>query len=279
MKKCLLPLFLCVGLALPSCSDTEAILANLDTDTLDRIEAMESCFPINAQKVAALLELAQAWATTEEAPDGIDVSLNGDQIEVQWNLVTSSSPCRITMSISFHGPDGVQITADQLDLGSANPTDLDSLMDKGVTNLAGMFPGEKPFVMGRFGVSNPLVSEGWSGDGTLTGIIGGSTNQNELEEIRTTTDTPAGGPPPVAPASVADPSGCSLTFQTTGIRTDDQPGQEYPSGVITFSVASPLITVNGSITMNATVIAIIQVDGIPGNFEFNLDTLRLSGPN
>jgi hypothetical protein len=31
--------------------------------------------------------------------------------------------------------------------------------------------------------------------------------------------------------------------------------------------------------MNATVIAIIQVDGIPGNFEFNLDTLRLSGPN
>jgi len=279
MKKSLLPLFLCVGLALPGCSDAAAILEELDLDTQERIEAMESCFPITAEKVAALLQLAQAWAGTQEAPAGIDVALNGDRIEVTWNIVNSLDSCRITMNISFHGPDGTELTADQLDLGSANPTDLDSLMDVSVTKMGQMFPGEKPFVMGRFGVSNQVVSEGWSGEGTLTGIIGGSTNQNELEEIRTTTDTPSGGPPPVASAFVADGSGCSLSFQTAGIRTDDQPGQEYPSGVFNFSVASPIITVNGTITMNATVIATIQANGIPGTFSFNLDTLRLSGPN
>jgi hypothetical protein len=271
MKKCLLPLFLFVGLALPSCDSAEEVLANLDSDTQERIDAMLECFPGNAEKAAALFELAQAWATTEEAPAGIDVTLNGDAVEVTWNQIS----CTITMNITFHGPDGIQITADQLGLGSANPTDLDSLMDTAVTNLANMFAGEKPFVMGRWTIS----AGGWTGGGTLTGIIGGSTNQNELEEIRTTTDSPAGGPPPVAPGQINDPAGCGLTFQTAGIRTDDIPGQEYPEGVITITVSSLTITVNGTITMNATVIATISVDGIPGTFTFNLDTGELSGPS
>jgi hypothetical protein len=271
MKKSLLLLFLGVGLALPGCDSAEDILSNLDAETQDRIDAMLECFPDNAERVAALLELAQAWATTEEAPAGIDTMLNGDQVEVTWNHLGST----IEMDTRFHGPDGALVTAVQLGLGSANPTDLDDLMDTAVTALAQMFPGEHPFVLARW----TITGGGWSGSGTFTGIIGGSTNQNELAELRTTTDTPAGGPPPVSTAQISSTGGCGLTFQTTGLRTDDQPGQEYPLGTITFTLLSNIIDVNGSIAMPATVIATISVSGIPGTFTLNLDTLQLSGPS
>jgi len=282
MKKIFLPMFLCVGLALSGCSDTAAILENLDLDTQERIDAMVECFPANAEKVAALFAIAHAWATTEDAPAGLDTTLNGNQIDVVTFVPSEFGSCRITMTITFHDPSGGLVTAQDLGLDQvADPTDLDDLMDAAVTELGTKYPGQQPYVHATWNISTGVVSEGPFGEGAFTGIIGGSTNENELEEIRTTVGEPpvGGGTPPVGPGVVSAAPDCSLEFTTVGIRTDDIPGQEYPSGVITISLFTPAINLNGTITMDATVIAIIRIDGIPGTFSFNLDTFAFTGPN
>ena len=116
-----------------------------------------------------------------------------------------------------------------------------------------------------------------TGEG-LTGIIGGSTNQNELEELRTTEATVSGGIPPVDPSTVVDagPPLCTLTFNIPGLVTDEEPGQEYPRGDITVTIVGPEATVNATITFDKTAIATIVVADVGGSFAFNLETRQLT---
>ncbi|HZN40260.1 MAG TPA: hypothetical protein VFD82_15745 [Planctomycetota bacterium] len=254
--------------------DSKVTSSAVDPDLLKRLETVQDCFPTLYPKAQALLDLAETWRldSGEVIPDpaGLTWTVQTDGSTISTIVATLvSGDCTLEMLIRFYSPTGV---AQGLDLFGA--TSLADAIDRAATQLAVLYPNVDKFMVGDWILSGP----GISGTGALTGIIGGSTNQNELEELRTTTATPVGGPPPNADSMVIDvgPPECSLTFNTTSLQTDTDPTQQYPIGVINVTIVGPEATVTATITFDDTVIARIAVTDVPGRFDFNLETQSLT---
>lgn len=148
-------------------------------------------------------------------------------------------------------------------------------MDAAATELRNRFGATDKFMTGTWTISGGSINSAGSG-GSITGIIGGTTNLNELETISTTTATPAGAPPPNADNTIATTRPCTLTFRTnTTVETDTVADQEYPNGQISLTLVGEE-TANATITFDRSVTAVINVDSVPGSFSLNLDTFAVS---
>jgi len=178
----------------------------------------------------------------------------------------------VTMTIRFYSPTGAQQTLTLPGSGS-----LQDVLDAAATELRTNFPGADPFLVGDWLISGGGISA--SGE-ALTGILGGSTNGNELEELRTTatSSTVSGGLPATDSSTITDagPPVCALTFSVPGLRTDDSPTQEYPIGTITVSITGPDDTVTATLTFDGSSTIAIVVADVPGSFTFDVVSRTLS---
>lgn len=258
------------ALLLAACSSKHTEI--IDVDLQKRFETVEDCFPELFPKVEDLLEVAEAWrlnsSTPVPDPPGLTFAQQGDG-SLLVTLVAGD--CTYTMTIRFYGPGGAE--QDDLPLGTAST--LSEAIDLAATELRNRFADSEKFMVGDWTVAGTGV--GPPAGGALTGIIGGSTNQNELEELRTTTATPAGGPPPVddGALTLTGPPQCTLLFRTAGLITDDDPLQEYPDGEVALQLTGPEATVTAKVIFDRTAIARIEVDDVPGHFEYDLETGNL----
>lgn len=235
-----------------------------------QIQTVQNCFPELFAKAQGLLDLAATWrmnaATPIADPTGLTHSGTGPiTATYTFDGVT------LSMTIRCYDPDGNEQT------GVATPgTSLAEKIDSAATSLRNSFPAGSPFLVGDWTLSGTNVS----GSGALTGIIGGSTNGNELEELRTTSAVPSGGPPPVA-ASTIQEGACTMTLQTSSLVTDSFPTQEYPIGTLTAAIdgddADTDTEVTVTVTFDNTAVIEITISGaVGGRFLYNVETQVLT---
>lgn len=261
---------LLVAAALFASCDSK-ITSRTDQGLLDQIQTVTDCFPGLFRKVDGLLELADSWRmnTNGSVPDpaGLSHSQGGSG---EINATFDINSCTLAMTIRFYSPAGAE---QNLDLTSVST--LADKIDLAATTLRNNFPSGNPFMVGDWTLAGTKSGQVVTGSGALTGIIGGSTNGNELEELRTTTATPAGGPPPGATSTIAE-GPCTLTFRTDSLVTDSFPTQEYPIGVVTITIVDATSTVEATITFDNTAVIRITITGVPGRFDFNVETDTLT---
>lgn len=253
--------------ALPFVACSSSVKDAIDGTLQERIDTIQDCFPPLFDDVGSVFEIVNSWrmrtSTSIPDPTGLTWSEQGDG-SVDVTFVDSGTT--VTMSIVFYSPTGV---AQDLDLTGA--TTLAQAIAAAATQLAQLFGATDPFMVGAW----TIAGTGLSGSGALTGIIGGTANQNELESVSTTTATTAGGPPPVADSTITrtDVNGqmCQLTFRTENLQTDTQVDQAYPIGTVQMTIDGKQV-VTATITMDNTVIARIDVNDVPGHFEYDLET-------
>lgn len=257
-------IWLLAVLALPAC-DSKI------TETVDqeKIDFINDCLPLHAPKLGALLDYVETWRLQDgsHTPSGtLSWSLGSDG-RLTVSLVVGEFT--IDSTISFYSPDG---TLQNLTLTASG---LAEAIDEAAGRLRTLFPSSKPFMVGAW----TMNGSGVTGSGAFTGIIGGTTDGNELESISTTTATPAGGPPPNDDGSitVTGTDTCTLTFNTTGLSTDTAVGQEYPVGTIDFTLSrlatetAPAVSVDAALTFDGTSTA-----KLGGLFTLDLDTYSLN---
>lgn len=252
------------------------ISSALDTDLQRRVETFEDCFPNLYSRAQALLDIVDTWRQTNTTPianpSGLTASVGSEAGGTVVNVSYVVEGTTIDMAIRFYSPTGTQQTL-ALDGGSV---DLNTVIGTAASELRNNFPSGSPFMVGDYTFSGG----GISGTDSLTGIIGGATNQNELEELRTTaaSSTISGGLPATDSATITDsgPPVCTLTYTIPGLLLDESPTQEYPIGTITLSVTGPEDTVSATITFDGTATAVIVVTDVPGTFTFNVDTRTLT---
>lgn len=247
------------------------IESTTDQALLDKVQTITDCFPGLYGKVDALLALADTWrmnsASAVADPSGLTYSQGGSG-EVNATFVFNG--CTLTMTIRFYSPAGVEQNLN-LSAGSS----LAEKIDLAATQLRNASPTGSPFMVGDWTLTGTKGGDPVNGSGALTGIIGGSTNGNELEELRTTTATPAGGPPPGAASSITE-GACSLTFSTSGLVTDGSPTQQYPIGALDITLAGTLATVEATVTFDDTPVIEVTIDGVPGRFEYDVENDTLT---
>jgi hypothetical protein len=255
--------------ALGACNSK--VTSTLDPDLQKKVSTVNDCVPPQIDKLNELLDYVDLWRLNggNNPPDPAELSwaLQGDgTIDLTITLGTFT----ITSTISFYSPTGAL-----QNLAGLSTASLSQAIDDAATQLAALFLPATPFMVGEWTITGANVS----GSGAFTGLIGGSTNGNELEELRTTTATPAGGPPPVADGTVTTTNGadtCVFTFNAPSIATDTSPSQQYPIGTVTFSLVGPEATIDGTLTFDDTVIAKLTITGVSGHFDINLDTLSVT---
>ncbi len=240
-----------------------------------QVQTITDCFPGLFAKGHDLLDLAELWRlnTTGSVPDPAAPFQQNGTGPINVSHVVDG--CTILMTIRFFSPTGVEQT------GIAdNSTTLADKIGEAATDLRAMFPVGKPFMVGDWSISGTKNNDTFAGSGAFTGIIGGSTNGNELEELRTTEATPAAGPPPIAVATITE-GACTLTFTTSNLVTDSFPTQQYPIGAVTVTIdgddADSLADVTATVTFdNTPVVQIAIVGAAAGKFEFNVETRALT---
>jgi len=253
--------------------------STIDTDLQAKIQALTDCFPNLYRFADGVLEIAELWQLDGDNnpadPSGLSWSFTGSDITATLTVGTST----ITMVISAYGPNGAaeQRNCQTLaDAGAIQPdNELSEAIDNIATQLRNEFSTSNPFLHGVWSISGGGVSA--TGEGLL-GIIGGATNANELEEVRTVVATVTTGAPDVDSSTITDagPPVCTFTFNTTGLITDEEPGQEYPRGVVTVEISDGTTTVNATITFDKSAVATIAVDGTSATASFNLETRDLT---
>lgn len=262
--------YLSLALVLSGTACSSKLKSALDPDLAKRLDAMRDCFPELYPFVDGLLDLAQTWRLqTPPAADPTGLTWS-EQPDGSVQLAYTLSSVTISAVIRFYSPTG---TMQDLDLSAA--TSLSEAIDAAATELATLFGTADKFMTADW----TLAGATSSGSGQWTGIIGGTTNQNELEELRTTSGTPSGGPPPVAPGTVSDTGSgmtCTLTFQTASLQTDTVVDQQYPIGTINLTITNPETTVTAAIVFDGTAVAHITASDIPGNFDYQLETNSLT---
>jgi hypothetical protein len=237
----------------------------------EQIKVVAQCFPQLYAKAQALLDLAEAWRmnTNGSIPDPAGLGHAGaGPIDVEYAV----NGCVITMSIRFYDPAG-----NPQDGIANSSTTLADKIDEAATHLRDTF-GAGCFMVGDWTIDGVKGGAAISGGGALTGLIGGATNQNELEELRTTTATPAAGPPPNAD-NVVQEDDCTLTFNTAGLLTDEQPTQEYPIGTITVALDGPeadsATDVTAVLTFDGSAVVTIAINGVD-RLTYDIATRRIT---
>ncbi|MGE3174253.1 MAG: hypothetical protein AB7O97_16615 [Planctomycetota bacterium] len=253
----LLPLAL---LPLAGCGDATS---RFDPDLQKRVETVQDCFPELFDKVEVLLDLAALWRMKSGGsipdPAGLTWSAGaGNDLDVTFVV----GGCTLTAVIDVFGPNGEDETA-------TIASTLADTIDQTATALALTYGTADKFMLAQWTISGG----GISGSGNLTGIVGGVTNQNELELIYTSAATVSGGPPVVDDSAITGTTpSCSLVFRTAGLQTDTEIGQQYPIGTLTATLTGPDATVTVTATFDDTSIVRIVVSDIAGTFLYDLDS-------
>lgn len=253
------------------------VSTQFDADVQNRVTTVTDCLPEHLAVLQELIDFSDLWrlngGNDPADPAGLVWS---EQANGTINYTITVPGFTLTGVISFYNASGA---LQNLNLSIVS---LAQAIDDAATQLSAQGPGS--FMVGTWQV-NDTGGPTESGSGAFTGLIGGSTNQNELEEVRTTSATPAGGVPPNATGSLGWTDGtetCTLTFDTphapatVGLRTDESPTQEYPIGTMHFSLQGPLATIEADLAFDGTVIARLTVTGIGGHFDINLETLDIT---
>lgn len=267
--RCLSRIWLLGLLALPAC-DSKI------TESVDqaKIDLVEDCLPEHAEKLGALLDYAKLWRLqgTPDPTDPPGLSWS-PQSDGTLSVTFVVGDFTISSVISFYSPTGA---LQNLTLVS---TSLAAAIGDAAGQLRTQFTTSNPFMVGDW----DIAGTGVTGSGAFTGIIGGTTSANQLDSISTTTATPAGGPPPNADCSITvtdTADTCTLTFNTEGLSTDSEIGQEYPTGTIDFTLAklatvsSPAVSISTSMTFDGTATA-----NLGGLFTLDLDTFVVTRTN
>lgn len=231
-----------------------------------QIQTLTDCFPNLFKKVEGLLEVAETWRlnTGSPAADPTGLTFSGlDPIVVGY----TADGITLSMSIRFYAPDGTEQTGLSL-----TGTSLAERLDSAATALRTSFPGGSPFLVGDW----TLNGSGFSGSGALTGMLGGVGSDNELEQLRTTTATPVGGPPPAAASTITE-GACTLTFRTDDLAIDSFPAQQYPTGTMTVTVdgddADAIADVTATVTFDNTPVVLVEsTDPAPLRFALDVET-------
>lgn len=256
------PLWLVALLAATGCSSK--VTSTIDTALQARVQTVTDCFPNLYAKLDRLLDIARSWRLngTAPAPDPVGLSWT-EQGDGTIDLTYTFDGTTIAMTVGFYSPTG---TLQDFDLSGA--TELSEAVAIAAGELRTLFGTTGQFMVGDWNVSGG----GITGSGALTGILGGANSQDMLVELRTTTATPAGGPPPNADATIGETAtGCSLVFNTQSLELDGDPTQTYPIGTVDITVTGPQATVSGSVTFDGTATASIVIDTINGSFDFDVE--------
>ena len=249
------------------------VTSTVDSDLQQKVVTLRDCFPHLFANLQQLLAVADTWRQQDGAPFQDPPGLTWDeQPDGSVDVVFGPGAVVVSMKIRFYSPDGAQ-----QDLALPAAGTLDEAIAVAATQLNVLFPGtDAPFLVGDWSISGP----GLTGSGSLTGLIGGSTNGNELEDLRTTaaSATVSGGPPAIAPGSLTENTGdaCSLSFTIPGLLTDESPTQQYPIGTVDLTITATAATVVGTITFDGSSVARIVADGVRGSFSFDVETRELT---
>ena len=266
-----LPLMAVAVLGLGSCDSK--ITSGTDPAMLARIQVIRDCFPNLWRFADGLVRVAGTWKMnggTTPDPAGLATTVNGDG-SLTASLTVGATT--IEMTIRFYGPAGAE---QDLTAVVTPPTTLGDKIDAAATELRDRFGSAEKFIHGVYTITGGGVTT--TEEEALTGIIGGSLNQNELEEVRSTLVTVTTGIPDVDPSALSDSATsppCTLTFNIPSLITDEEPGQEYPRGTITLEIFDGETTAMAAIIFDKTNIARITLEGLSGGFDLNLDTLAL----
>lgn len=264
------------SLLLVTACDSKVTSEVLDPALQERVNAFLDCFPNLYERADQVLEMANSWrvGTSTPIPDpaGLTFSVGADGGGTVVNVTYVVDATTLSAQIRFYSPTGVQQT-----LAITGFATLNATIDEAANLLRNQFGATNPFMVGDYSLSGGGISA--TGE-ALTGIIGGATNQNELEELRSTLTSAAiaGGPPAVDPSTITDsgPPVCTLQFNIPSLLTDETPTQQYPIGTITFVVTSPNTTLNASLVLDGSNTGVLTVTDIPGTFSINLDTLDVT---
>lgn len=263
----------CSLLALAACSSK--VSSDVDQSLLAKANTITGCMPGMMAKLDELVAFVDLWRLNDSGnnpadPSGLTWTEDGAGV-ITYSINVGGFT--IGGTITFYSPTGSAFDAT---LTAAPSGSLSEAMEDAATQLRNAFSSGRPFIVADW----TLTGTGVSGSGAFTGMIAGSTNQNELEELITTTTTVSGGPPANADGTITTTGSetCVFTFNVPSLLTDQSPSQEYPEGTITFSLENQTssTTVAGSIAFDGTVTAIITVTGLSGHFEINLDTYAVT---
>jgi len=238
------------------------ITQTVDTDLQAKVNTVTDCFPEHLEKINALLDYAQLWRINDGSnpadPSGLSWS---EQSDGTIDLTYVVGAFTITSTISFYSPTGV------LQNLTISSSDLSGAVAEAAAELDATFTTGDSFLVAEW----TLSGTGITGSGALTGIFDGVSS---LRQVSTTTATPAGGPPPNddGTITIVDTDTCTLTFNSTGLQTDDSTSQDYPIGAVSFTLTGPDATVDATLTMDGTVEAALVVATVPGTFTINLST-------
>lgn len=263
------PLAALIGLAACSSKVTSA----LDTNLQAKVDTVTKCLPPQIEKLDELLEFSKLWRqndNTNNPPDPAGLTWSYDGTTVTYSIALGSYT--ISGIIQFYSPTGA---VQSLTLNAASS--LSILIDDAATQLRNNTTN--PFMVGDWTVAGANVSSagGTSSPCAFTGIIGGATNANELEEVRSTEGTAmvSGGTPAIQDCTITTTGTetCVFTFNMPSLITDEEPGQEYPRGTITWSLNNQTagVTLTGSLVFDKTATAKLFVDTLPGHFAINMD--------
>ena len=268
-----LPLLAVATLGLGSCDSS----VTSDTDNLAarraQVNAIVDCFPNLWRFVNGIVAITDTWKMnggTTADPVGFSTVVNGNG---SLTVTLGVGSTTLSMEIKFYGPSGAE---QDLSAFVTSPTTLGDKIDAAATELRNRFGAGEKFIHGVYSIAGGGIAA--TGE-AVTGVIGGSTNQNELAELRSSVATVSGGIPAVDSSTLTDNASspaCTLTFTIDGLATDEDPGQEYPSGAVTVTVFDGTTTVNATITFDKTEVALVTIDGLTGGFDLNLDTLVLT---
>ena len=272
-------LLLLSALGFAGCS--AKVTQTIDQDVQHRVMTVVECLPGPFAVVKELIVFSDLWRLNggenpadPTPPNGLVWSEQGNGT---INYTITVTGFTLTGVISFYSATGG--APQNLNLSTVS---LSQAIDDAATQLAALGPNS--FMVGTWTV-NDTGGAVETGSGAWTGFIGGSTNQNELEELRTTSGTVTGGPPANATGSITVVNGadtCVLTFDTphapatVGLRTDEQPTQEYPIGTLHLSLTGPHGTVEADLVFDGSAVAQLTVVGIGGHFNIDLETLAVT---
>ena len=280
----------CLLLELAGCDSS--VSSTRDADLQAKLELVIDCIPPHLQRLDELIDFSKLWrqAQTNNPADPSGLLWSYDNTKIDYCIDIGAF--QIAGLIQFYGPTGGSPVTG-LTLSTVS---LSQAIDDAATQLRTMFSSGRPFMVGEWTVyegatcnaggtvtGGTAMSSGvTSSPAALTGLIAGSANQNELEELESTEGIAAvgSGTPPVQTCNIDTAvSGevCRFAFSFDEILTDEEPGQEYPSGVITWSLTNQTsaLSVSGTLTFNKSSTAVLEVSGV-GTFNVNLDTFAVT---
>lgn len=240
------------------------IKTTIDEEVQARIATVRDCFPPLYGRVETLLEVAETWKLQTPVPDppGLTWREQGNgTVDVRYRARGDT----LDLQMRFYSPDG---ELQDLDLSGA--VSVQDAVVAAAAQLQDRFGADKKFVVGGWTIAGISAD----GAGVLTGIIGGTTSEPQLEELRTTTATPVAGPPPIADGTITTygATTCSLTFGTDGLQTDTVADQLHPIGTLAVTLVGPRAAVSGTVTFDGSSVATIVVDEVEGVFTYDSDT-------